>query len=175
MADIMAGPNTPITKAFLFCGWRTIPLDWCFGTSHDLSSKAVQAHLRRLLQEATFVFAAMDCSTKSRAREICRVFQDGRPAPGPLRSEEYPEGLPNLAGKDLERVCVDNQACAFVLDAIEEVVRGGGSIRENPGRSLHWHLPQEQRMASSGEWYDTEYSACCFAASISAYGATSRK
>ena len=163
MADIMAGPNTPITKAFLFCGWRTIPVDWCFGTSHDLSSKAVQSHLRLLLQEATFVFAAMDCSTKSRAREIPRVFQDGRPAPGPLRSEKHPEGLPNLAGKDLERVRVDNQACAFVLEAIEGVVaRGGGSIRENPGRSLHWHLPQERRMAESGDWYDTEYSACCF-------------
>ena len=163
MADIMAGPNTPITKAFLFCGWRTIPVDWCFGTSHDLSSKAVQSHLRLLLQEATFVFAAMDCSTKSRAREIPRVFQDGRPAPGPLRSEKHPEGLPNLTGKDLERVRVDNQACAFVLEAIEGVVaRGGGSIRENPGRSLHWHLPQERRMAESGDWYDTEYSACCF-------------
>ena len=101
----------------------------------------------------------MDCSTKSRAREIPRVFQDGRPAPGPLRSEEYPKGLPNLAGKDLERVRVDNQACAFVLDAIEEVVeRGGGSIRENPGgpstgtshKSSAWPVPGSTAPAALG-------------------------
>ena len=46
--------------------------------------------------------AALDCSTESRAREIPRVFEDGRRAPGPLRMEEYPEGLPESTGADKE-------------------------------------------------------------------------
>ena len=107
--------------------------------------------------------AAFDCSTKSRAREIPRTFQDGRPAPQPLRTESQPEGLPNLSARDAQRVRVDNQACAFVLDEIQGIqARGGISIRENPLRSLHWHLSQEKEMMASGHWNDTIYAACCF-------------
>ena len=31
-------------------------------------------------------------------------------------------------------------------------------------RSLHWSLPQEKAMLATGLWFDTEYSACVFAA-----------
>ena len=40
--------------------------------------------------------------------------------------------------------------------------RGGGSVRENPLRSLHWELTQEKQMMATGLWQDTVYSACCF-------------
>ena len=89
----------------------------------------------------------MDCSTKSRAREIPRSFDDGRPAPRPLRSVEFPEGLPQLSPSEQARVDTDNAATSFILSQIQTLAeRGGGSIRENPWRSLHWHLPQEQAM-----------------------------
>ena len=93
------------------------------------------------LKEVDFVAAALDCSTKSRAREIPRKLADGRPAPRPLRSEEFPEALPNLAGADLTRVQTDNKACHWVLSQIQaHAERGGASARENPWRSLHWWL-----------------------------------
>ena len=41
--------------------------------------------------------------------------------------------------------------------------RGGISVRENPLRSLHWHLPQEVAMMASGSWWETDYAACCWA------------
>ena len=63
--------------------------------------------------------AALDCSTKSRAREIRRTFEDGRRAPGPLRSDDHPEGLPELTGGDLERVTKDNVACAWALNQLQ--------------------------------------------------------
>ena len=108
--------------------------------------------------------AAFDCSTKSRAREIPRSFSDGRPAPKPLRSNDYPLGLPSLQGEQRDRVDTDNAACAFILDEIQALRdRGGIAIRENPLRSLHWELPQEHAMMASGQWHDLDYAACVFA------------
>ena len=163
MADLMSGPNAPLTKAFLFCGWQCIPVDWLLDPSHDLSHPARQASLSEQLKTVDFIGAAMDCSTKSRAREIPRTFDDGRPAPKPLRSVDYPEGLPGLSEADSRRVTSDNLACQFLLDEIQSLAdRGGASVRENPWRSLHWHLPQEKAMLSSGTWWDKRYSSCCF-------------
>ena len=116
------------------------------------------------LEETDFIAAAMDCSTKSRAREILRKFNDGRPAPQPLRSADQPLGLPGLSVKGQARVDTDNAACGWMLTQLQKHAEGGGaSVRENPWRSLHWYLPQEQAMMESGLWKDTQYSACVFA------------
>ena len=120
MADLMAGPNAPLSKAFLWCGWACITVDWLLDPSHDLSHPLRQASLHEQLQEACFLSVAMDCSTKSRAREIPRQFADGRPAPQPLRSEQHPEGLPNLSASNAERVRIDNEACAFLLKEVQQ-------------------------------------------------------
>ena len=46
------------------------------------------------LKDACLLVVAMDCSTKSRAREIRRETPNRVPLPKPLRSEEHLEGLP---------------------------------------------------------------------------------
>ena len=163
MVDLMCGPRMPLGKAFLYCGWRCLPVDWVLDPSHDLSQLERQELLREQLQSATFVAAALDCSTKTRSREIPRDFGDGRPCPQPLRSDRYPEGLPDLPLQDQLRVSKDNLACSFILTELAALAsRGGGSVRENPARSLHWELAQEKEMMSTGVWTDTFYSACCF-------------
>ena len=163
MADLYAGPNTPLSKAFIFCGWETISVDWMLDRSHDLSNSLRQQSLHEQLQSVCFIAAALDCSTKSRAREIPRDFGDGRPPPRPLRSEQHPLGLPELTGSQLTRVEQDNAAASFVLSEIDQLVdRGGGSVRENPYNSLHWWTPDEVAMWESGRWSDQRYSACCF-------------
>ena len=145
-------------------GSECITVDWLLDPSHDLSNPLRQASLHDQLQTVHFIAAALDCSTKSRAREIPRQFDDGRPAPSPLRSETYPEGLPHLSGRDAERVAKDNLACSFVLQEIHDLAsRGGASVRENPWRSLHWFTQQERDMWDSGLWRDKRYSACVFA------------
>ena len=61
----------------------------------------------------------------------------------PLRMPS--RGAPKLA----PRVQRDSKAADFVLDEIHALVqRGGATVRENPGRSLHWELPKEAAMAS---------------------------
>ena len=105
--------------------------------------------------------AALDCSTKSRAHEIPVHFADGHPGPQPLSSAEFPKGLPNLPSRDAARVQRDNFAAGFVLDEIHDLAqRGGATVRENPGRNLHWELPRGKDLMDTGLYYDTEYSAC---------------
>ena len=138
-------------------------MDWMLDRSHDLSNSLRQQSLHEQLQSVCFIAAALDCSTKSRAREIPRDFGDGRPPPRPLRSEKHPLGLPELTGSQLTRVEQDNAAASFVLSEIDQLVdRGGGSVRENPYNSLHWWTPDEVAMWESGRWSDQRYSACCF-------------
>ena len=77
MVDLFCGPNLPLGKAFLYCGWRCLPVDWALDPSHDLSNPQRQDSIQEQLQDAVFAAAALDCSTKSRAREIPRDLGDG--------------------------------------------------------------------------------------------------
>ena len=161
MIDIMSGPNAPLAKAFVMAQWRTAPIDRVFGANHDLADPEVQARVHGIISGADFVWAALDCSTKSRARGIPRNFADGRKMPGPLRSDAHPMGLPELQGSDKERVTRDNDAAEFVLGELRvHQERGGASGRENPESSLHWSTPTEVGMFSQGKWFDKLYDAC---------------
>ena len=84
MADFFAGPGAPLTRAFVSCGWQCLTVDWILDETHNLADPHHQQ------EAAIFLAAALDCSTKSRAREILRKFDDGRLAPKLLRSEEWP-------------------------------------------------------------------------------------
>ena len=68
MVDLFCGPNLPLGKAFFYCGWRCLPVDWALDPSHDLSNPQRQDSVREQLQDAVFAAAALDCSAKSRAR-----------------------------------------------------------------------------------------------------------
>ena len=108
MVDVFSGPNAPLASAFRMCGWQSETLDREIRASDDLNSTARQRKLAIQMKSATFVAVAFDCSTKSRVREIPREFEDGRRAPGPLRSEDHPEGLPSFQGAEKKRVEQDN-------------------------------------------------------------------
>ena len=162
LADLMSGPNAPLTKAFLFCGWRCITIEWLLNPQRDLADEDFLAELHTMLLTVGCICAALDCSTKSRAHEIPRHFEDGRPAPQPLRSNQYPRRFTHSQGRDLHRVTRGNQACAFILCEIQDLAARGGP----PLRSLHdWELPHEKAMMKSGHWSDTCYAATQHAAS----------
>ena len=127
-------------------------MDIKLDASHDLSNPLRQDSLREQLNQVDFSAAAFDCSTKSRAREIPRPFEDGRPAPKPLRSVALPEGLAGLSKRDQERVDQDYKACAFCASSHP----GSSRVWCRCGAtSLHWLLPQEVQSFQSGLWQDT--------------------
>ncbi|CAE7730172.1 unnamed protein product [Symbiodinium sp. CCMP2592] len=146
MMDLMCGPNAPLTRAFLFCGWRAGPVDLLLNPAQDISRSEFQAELRPSLDQACLLFAALDCSTKSAIREIPLRLPSGRSGPPPLRSHEHPMGLPGLKIDDQRRVSKDNCACRFVLDEQQRILERGG----------------EAEMWASDQWWDTRYDACCF-------------
>ncbi len=161
MVDIMSGPNYPLAKAFEMAGWRIFAVDLLFGKEHDLSKLDNQETIRRHLKQADFIWAAQDCSDKSRIREIPRKHADGRAMPSPLRSVEFPMGVPELQGHDKERVAASNTASEFILGELRlHQSRGGTSGRENPANSLHWYTPTEVGMFKQGTWWDKHYDAC---------------
>ncbi len=161
MVDIMSGPNYPLAKAFEMAGWRIFAVDLLFGKEHDLSKLDNQETIRRRLKQADFIWAALDCSDKSRIREIPRKHADGRAMPSPLRSVEFPMGVPELQGHNKERVAASNSAAEFILGELRlHQSRGGTSGRENPANSLHWYTPTEVGMFKQGTWWDKHYDAC---------------
>ena len=85
----MSGPNYPVAKDFEMAGWRIFAVDLLFGEEHDLSKLDNQERIRLQLKHADFIWAALDCSDKTRIREIRREHADGRAMPSPLRSVEH--------------------------------------------------------------------------------------
>ena len=160
--DLLSGPNYPLTQAFAWAGWRTMqPLDLKIDPDFNLNHSSVRKAIAAKLPECHLCSAAMDCSTKSRVREI--AMPGG--GPQPLRSNKYPRGLPSLKPADKARVDADNQCSDFLL-AMQAIMQanGRGALRENPRRSLHWSDPVEAFLFSQGVWQDYEYDACCYLA-----------
>ena len=84
---------------------------------------------------------APSCGTASRAR--------GRPIPGehpmagpqPLRSDRFPDGLPDLNDRDQERVDKANQSYEATVRLIQILIGHGISISiENPKNSFFWQF-----------------------------------
>ena len=73
----------------------------------DLTCEHGQSLLWRMLEQHNVVAVHLGppCGTSSRARDIRRK---SGPDPQPLRSEQHPNGLPHLVGKDLLRVTLAN-------------------------------------------------------------------
>ncbi len=161
MVDIMSGPNYPLAKAFEMAGWHILAVDLLFGEGHDLSKLNNQEKIKGHLKLADFIWAALDCSDKTRIREIPRKHADGRAMPSPLRSVEFPMGVPELQGHDKERVAASNAAAEFILGELRlHQSRGGCSGKENPANSLHWYTPTEVGMSKQSTWWDKLYNAC---------------
>ena len=144
--DVLSGPRFPLARAFSWAGWRVVtPIDLLIDKDFDINSEAVRTAIFHVLPQVHLLSCAVACNTKSRAREISRP---GMSLPKPLRSAQYPRGLPELQPKDAARVAQDNEASDFQL-ALQQAVHeaGRGAFRENPS------LPG---------WTDFDYDACCF-------------
>ena len=112
--------------------------DVIFGPEYDLLRKP-SVHKLLLVLESPYVVAVWwgtPCSSMTRAR------RPGRPGPAPLRSDDWPEGLPNLDSNNQSKVD-DGNRFAVVTAIGLEIGRAAGSygIAENPWRSFLWSQP----------------------------------
>ena len=159
--DLLSGPRFPLSIAFQWAGWNVLqPIDYEISSEFDVTSPRVQQAIAESLPKVHVVSCALDCSTKSRIREI--PLPGPQPAPRPLRTLAHPRGAPGLPQHLHDRVRRDN-LCADFLLAVQYLMvdKGRGAFRENPRNSLHWADPCEEFLCSSHQWFDWKYDACC--------------
>ena len=69
--DLLSGPNYPLSQAFCWAGWKVVqPIDLQIDRDFDITNSSVQRAIAHILPTCHLVSTAMDCSTKSRIREI---------------------------------------------------------------------------------------------------------
>ena len=135
-------------------GFDVIAIDWKHNkhTSKfsaidaDLSSSAGQSLFWQMVRdlEPVAIHAGVACGTSSRAREKAiplTLQRAGAPTPPPLRSAEFPMGLPNLKPHHQQRVESANQLYRFVLEVLLFCSKHGIIFSvENPWRSWFWSV-----------------------------------
>lgn len=85
----------------------------------------------------TVAWAAIPCGTASKAREI--PLANGRAGPRPLRSNEFPQGLPGLSTAEQDRVTKANVIYDHVSLILQAILDKGGLVAvENPRGSYVW-------------------------------------
>ena len=104
----------------------------------DLTTAWGVAELHRLIKKkkVKVIFGAPPCGSASAARNIRRKFG---PDPKPLRSAQYPDGLPDLSEADKKRIDVANNlykvAAELALYCTDNDICW---VIENPTNSLMW-------------------------------------
>jgi hypothetical protein len=87
------------------------------------------------------IFLAPPCGSASRARQIPlkRKFGSKRNGPRPLRTDQFPNGIPNLNPSELSRVSLANQLYHLTAKLVKWAVEFGIIfVVENPQFSLFW-------------------------------------
>ncbi len=98
---------------------------------------------------------APSCGTASKARLPSHL------QPKPLRSEEYPDGLPFLSAKDSERVRLANISYDATIELVEFLIQLGISCSiENPTNSLFWLYHVVARAIRRLRGFFTKFDAC---------------
>ena len=150
-------------------GIFVLPVDWIQNKHRtrvsamklDLSSKSQVAILSRLVEQGLVkvVWAAIPCGTASKAREI--RLSKSHHGPKPLRSYEFPEGLPNLSPRDQERVKKANEIYDAVSDLLQLALDRGCLIAvENPRGSYVWEYKWYKKLISVKDIFDVDYQHC---------------
>ena len=110
------------------------------------------------LAAIAFAHFGTPCNTLSAARKA-----DG--GPPPLRSSEYPWGLPDLAPSDAALLFLGNLFLIRTAEACELIVRLGGNFSvENPLHSLLWVVPAFLTLARETRAMAVVLDQCMFSA-----------
>ncbi len=97
------------------------------------------------------------CGTASRARDIRRFPGD----PQPLRSCDWPEGLPNLNDLDSRRVDIANSLFEFSCDLFKSAARRGLLVSmENPKNSYFWITKWVISLMCEVSLFGTDFQVC---------------
>ena len=162
MWELMSGVEAIMTRAFLWCGWLARqPVDYLLDPAMDMSRRDTRRAIRQHLPEVDFWWIGIECSSMCRARERPLPWPG---APGPLRSEQYPDGLPGLSERDSLRVLQDNSNADWCCDlaSVATEAHGAAALLETPRRAYTWQRGMAEGLVTNFGFVDTDYDSCCF-------------
>jgi hypothetical protein len=156
-----AGLTLTLSKA----GFRAVGIDYQGNKDKprsrclylDLTTPAGQAAIRKEIISVLVAYThfAPPCGTASRAREKRRLNEDGSPAaldPRPLRSAQFPDGLPTLQGRDKARVEAANTLYKLTVDLCKELSKVGAQWSiENLTNSRMWDTAAFKQWFAEGK------------------------
>ena len=110
-----------------------------------------------------YIHFAPPCGTASRARLIQRK---GRKNPPIVRTDEFPDGIPNLDGVLLDRVLSANALYAITCDLVRLCEQLGKlwSV-ENPGRSFMWVTSPFKALLQEIQYEAVQFHHCRYGSS----------
>ena len=172
--EVFAG-TARLSKAAYEAGFQAVAVDHqkqrAEGHSITIFDLAVQQQLVVLLEfikenQAVIVWIhlAPPCGTASRARDrklkVPKHLQSL--VPGPLRSEDRPDGLDGLRGADKKKTELANQ----LYDAVFEIASLAHSLSiffsvENPTNSRFWKTSPMCRLEQEIDLWDVRFHNCC--------------
>ena len=170
--ELCAG-SCRITRAFCDRGVEAVGVDWHRNRSvpevrcimADITKEVGKELVRSIIRSrVVFVFMAPPCGTASRARDKDipeSAKRAGVRRPMPLRSAEYPRGLPHLTGLDETKVTKANAVYDFMVEVAELLLDNDMKFCvENPERSYMWQIPGFVRLAQRQGVFATCLSQC---------------
>ena len=116
---------------------------------YDLTNEEHLELVKNLIRspKCCFVHFAPPCGTSFRARLIQRK---GRWNPPIVRTDQYPDGLPNLSGTLAIRVAAANKLYGITCDLIQLCLELKKNFSvENPGRSFMWQTTPFVKLLST--------------------------
>ena len=123
--------------------------------------KLLKEFLQAESDELLHVHFAPSCGTASRAREKPIPGIPWHKQPKPLRSDEFPDGIPGIQPRDAERVQLANVSYDATMDLVIFLASiGVSSSIENPSNSLFWKYSSVVRAMQSVSGHFTYFDSC---------------
>ena len=149
--EVFAG-SARISQACLAYGFQVIPVD----SASAPGMRNLVLDLRNVAEQ----ILPPPCGTSSRAREVPVDPASGLPPSRPLRSERFPDWLPDLYPTSAARVRSANELYAFTAVLIEAAQDIGSLwVVEQPLRSLAWHTSWLAPHVRKGVMNETHFCA----------------
>ena len=169
MVEVFAGGAvlTSVAKQFGLGGMAVDKVRKQNARSTIFQLDLMQSSDRELLEEwlssplLLWAHFAPVCGTASKAREIPRP--ELAMAPRPLRSAEFPLGLPTLSPEEKKRVDIANELFWYTCQLFAFCIsRGVLATMENPRGSYLWIIPYFLQLQRNYPLFATDFQACMY-------------
>ena len=171
--ELCAG-SAKLSAALATQGFKVVAVDYARLRSRqchpcitlDLSSEEGYQYIESLLSSGMVLYfhVAPPCGTlrrQAKKKALQKLQRRPKPQSQPLRSSEFPAGLPNLAPQDKSRVDRANAIYDKITRLIRVAIRQNVLVTvESPSKALLWETPWFASLAAQGLLHEVTFQEC---------------